>query len=249
MPVAELRGFAAALAFLTRIPIGRLVELDGDDVARGGALFPVVGAGIGAVVGVVAWGLANLLPAFAAAGLALAAGALLTGALHLDALADTADALGAPGRERALEIMRDHAVGAYGTVALVLDLLVKAAVLAALVSHDRVIAAGVVAGATSRAGAVALGAALPYARSGGGTGASMATASVARAAVACVLALGFALAAGRDGLLAAAAAAGVAVGVGAASRLWLGGVTGDTLGTAVELSELGALLAFAALVA
>src|SRR5262245_19528103 len=131
MPAAEAaRGAAAAVAFLTRIPVGRRVALDGDDVARGSVLFPVVGAAIGAAVGATAAGLAHVLPALVAAGLALALGAALTGALHLDGLADTADALGARGR--ALEAMRDHATGAFGTVALVLDLLVKAGAVAAL---------------------------------------------------------------------------------------------------------------------
>ncbi|HEY2936171.1 MAG TPA: adenosylcobinamide-GDP ribazoletransferase [Gaiellaceae bacterium] len=250
MPVAsELRALVAALAFLTRIPVGRFVELGGDDVARAGALFPLVGAGIGAAVGGVAAALAGPLPTLAAAGIALAAGALLTGALHLDALADTADALGATSRERALEIMRDHAIGAYGTVALVLDLLVKAAALAALASHNRALGAAVAAGAVSRAVPVALGAALPYARPAGGVGASIAGGAAWRGAVACVVALAFAVVAGRDGLLAAAVAAALAVALGLAFRAWLGGVTGDTLGAAVELTELAALLAFVALVA
>ena len=57
MPAAdELRGLAAAVAFLTRVPVGRFVTLDAADVARGGALFPLVGAGIGAVVGGIAQG-------------------------------------------------------------------------------------------------------------------------------------------------------------------------------------------------
>ena len=250
MPVAsELRAGAAALAFLTRIPIGRFVELGGEDVARAGALFPLVGAGIGAAVGGIAARLTGPLPALAAAGTALAAGALLTGALHLDALADTADALGATSRERALEIMRDHAIGSYGAVALVLDLLVKAATLAALASHHRAVAAAVAAGAVSRAVPVGLGAALPYARPGGGAGVTIAGAAVWRAAVAVTVAGAFAAVAGRDGLLAAAVAASLAVGLGLAFRAWLGGVTGDTLGAAVELTELAALLAFVALLA
>ena len=55
-PEAALRAAAAALAFLTRIPVGRWVSLEGSDVARGAVLFPVVGAGIGALVGLVVSG-------------------------------------------------------------------------------------------------------------------------------------------------------------------------------------------------
>src|ERR1700704_5339998 len=99
---AELRGVAAALAFLTRVPVGRFAELDGADVARGAVAFPLVGAGIGAATGGVVYALAGSLTAPLAAVLGLVVAALLTGALHLDALADTADALGAWTRERAL---------------------------------------------------------------------------------------------------------------------------------------------------
>ena len=66
---------------------------------------------------------AGPLPSLGAAALGLGVAALLTGALHLDALADTADALGGATRERRLEIMRDHAIGAFGAVALVVVLL------------------------------------------------------------------------------------------------------------------------------
>src|ERR1700730_3975956 len=95
MPVVE--SLVAAVGFLTRVPVRAT------DPARGAALFPVIGAGIGAVTGGTTYGLAQFLPALAAAGIALAIGALLTGALHLDGLADTADALGARTRDRALE--------------------------------------------------------------------------------------------------------------------------------------------------
>src|SRR5256885_6983911 len=127
IPAAEVRGLAAAVAFLTRVPVGRFIELDAADVARGGALFPLVGAGIGTVIGGIAEGLSQPLTAPLAAVLGLAAGAVLTGVLHLDALADTADALGATTRERALEIMRDHSIGAYGGGAPLLRLPAKIA--------------------------------------------------------------------------------------------------------------------------
>lgn len=244
----ELRGAAAALAFLTRVPVGGRLALDGGDVARAGPAFPLIGAGLGAVAGGIAAGLASPLSPLMAAALALAAGTLLTGALHLDALADTADALGGRSRERALQIMRDHAIGAYGAVAIALDLLIKAAALVALARDGHVVAFAIAAGALSRAVPVPLAAALPYARPGEGLARSLAGSAAGRAAAAAATATLIAvLATGFDGLVLAGCAAVLAVFLGAAFVRWLGGVTGDTLGAAVELTELAMLVAAVAL--
>jgi adenosylcobinamide-GDP ribazoletransferase len=245
----ELRALAAALCFLTRVPVGRLVELDGDDVARAGATFPLIGAGIGAAVGATAAALATPLSPLVAAVIALALGAALTGALHLDALADSADALGARSRERALEIMRDHQIGAYGAVALVIDLLLRAGLLAALAERKHIVVFATAAGALSRVSPVALATTLPYARRGGGAGASLTHGSLLRLLAGTAVALAFAVGlAGGDGAILAAAAAAVTLGLGLVYGRWLGGVTGDTLGAAVEVTELGVLVAALALV-
>jgi adenosylcobinamide-GDP ribazoletransferase len=240
MPAAELRGVAAAVAFLTRVPVGRLIALDAADVARGGAFFPLVGAGIGAVVGGIAQAAAGPLTGLLAATLAVAAGAALTGALHLDALADAADALGS-ARERALEIMRDHAIGAYGTVALVLDLGAKVGALAALaVSHDALRFA-VCAAASARVAPVALSVSLPYARSGAGLGRALDSAGLIRLVVAIAVAVAACVALHAAIVLATTAAVAILCGLGA--RRWLGGVTGDVLGATTELAELAGLVA------
>ncbi len=76
-------------------------------------------------------GLDARLTALVAAALAVALEVLVTGGIHLDALADSADGLGASGRQRALEIMREPTIGAFGATALVLDLVVKIAALVA----------------------------------------------------------------------------------------------------------------------
>ena len=244
----ELRGLAAAVAFLTRVPVGRFVAIDVADVSRGGALFPLVGAGIGAAVGGIADGLASPLTPALAAVLGLAAGTALTGALHLDALADTADALGAQTRERALEIMRDHAVGAYGAIALVLALAAKIAALAALAGRGDALRYAVCAVSAARAGPVVLSAALPYARPQGGIGRALAATGWARSALAVAVAAAFCVGlAGLDGAVVLAVVAGVVLAAGLVARHWLGGITGDVLGATAELAEVAALVAAVAL--
>jgi adenosylcobinamide-GDP ribazoletransferase len=239
----ELRALAAAICFLTRLPLARQLTIDTDDLARAGIGFPLVGAAIGTVIGAVALLLVHPLGGWLAAVVALAGGALLTGALHLDALADTADALSASTRERALEIMRDHAIGTYGAAALALDLLLKAGALSMLATHHHVFRVAVAAGALSRATPVLLAASLPYARSDAGLGAPLTRGSRARAVTAALLAAGIAVTlAGTNGAIAAAAAAAIALLLGFCYWRWLAGVTGDTLGAAVELTEITVFL-------
>jgi adenosylcobinamide-GDP ribazoletransferase len=233
---AELRGAAGALSFLTRVPVGRWIVLDADDVARGGAFFPLVGAGIGAVTGGLAHILVHSLTPTLAAVCGVAAGLLLTGALHLDGLADTFDALGGWTRERALEIMRDHRIGTYGAAAVVVDLLAKTAAVAALTGAWTQI---VCACAAARVVPVLLSAVLPYARPGGGLGAVLG----GRARAVAALVLGAAVCLSLGGLVVLLAALGTAVLSGALAYRWLGGITGDLLGAAAEVAELAALVA------
>jgi adenosylcobinamide-GDP ribazoletransferase len=243
------RALLAALSFLTRVPVPRRVVLDSDDVARAGPAFPVIGAGIGAAVGALAAALAHSFTSLLATAIALAAGALLTGALHLDALADTADALGGGSRERALQIMREPTLGAFGVVAVALDLLLKAAALNALVGHERVVRVALAAGALSRVAPVLLAAALGYARSGSGTGVALTRGSRLLAALAAAIAVAIAVVAlGGDGAVLVGVTAAVVAGFALVLHRWLGGVTGDTLGAALEVSETLTLVVAVALV-
>ena len=236
---ATLRAGAGAVSFLTRIPVGSRVELGAEDVARGAVLFPVVGAGLGALVGLTVVGLDARLSALLAAALAVAVEAVLTGAIHLDALADSADGLGAASRERALEIMREPTIGAFGAVALLVDLLVKTAALAAVAVGPRALLAVAAAYALGRAAPLALGWALPYARMEGGSG-SVLTGGAGEVSRAIGVGLGIGLAVAALGLrgiaLVAAAAIGAAA-VGLLARRRLGGVTGDVLGASAELGD------------
>jgi adenosylcobinamide-GDP ribazoletransferase len=238
----------AAVAFLTRVPLGRFAELDGMAVRHAATLFPLVGGAVGAIGGGIVDLAAGPLPPLAAAALGLGAVAIVTGALHLDALADTADALGATTRERALEIMRDHQIGAYGGVALVLDLGLKAAALAALAGGTGVVRFAVCAAAASRVAPLILSAVLPYARSGEGLGRALTTSGAARGlagvAIAAVVCVVFA---GTDGAVVLGVAAAVALVAGALAFRWLGGITGDILGAATEVAETAALVVAVAL--
>jgi adenosylcobinamide-GDP ribazoletransferase len=233
----------AAVTFLTRVPLGRRVAVDAGDVARGAVLFPVVGAGIGVLGGVVAAGLEGPLPPIVAGTLGVTLAIALTGGLHVDALADSADALGAE-RERALEIMRDPRIGAFGAAAVAVALIVEAGSLGALAEHGDAVAGFLVAGALSRATAPLLAQALPYAREAG-TGAVLSRGLASAAPV-----VGAALAAGAavlffgwTGLAVAAGVGGLALVCGFASWRWLGGVTGDTLGATIQLTEVAVLVA------
>lgn len=233
----ELRAALAAVTFLTRLPLAGRLVLDGEDIRRSGPYFPLVGAALGAGAAAVA---DRFGPEYG-----LAAGALATGALHLDALADVADATGAPTRERALEIMRDPRIGAFGASAIVCDLMLKRAGLSGLVERRSAIRAGVAAGALSRAVPVLLAATLPYARADG-TGVALASGGLERAGAAALLALGLAFASrGTDGARLALGAGAITAAAAASLDRWLGGVTGDALGATLELTET-TLLLFAA---
>jgi adenosylcobinamide-GDP ribazoletransferase len=235
---------AAATAFLTRIPVGRFVELDGRAVTRAAPLYPLVGGAVGALAGASVDVLAGPLPAWAAATIGVGLAALLTGGMHLDALADTADALGGSTRARRLEIMRDPSLGSFGAVALVLVLLLEVSLLAELGSRDLALVSFAAAGALSRWAPLPLALALPYARDEG-QGRSLATGtSLPAVLLGLVVAGGIAaLALGTGAAAAIAAAAGISLVLGLFYRHWLGGVTGDALGATTALAQAACLVA------
>ena len=130
-PFAE---FLVALRFLTHLPVPFVRTLDPPRLAEAMGMFPVAGAVVGALTGttLVLCNLAGL-PEFFCAAFALGAGAVITGALHEDGLADAADGFGGgKTREQRLEIMRDSRIGAYGAMALIFVLLGRAALFASL---------------------------------------------------------------------------------------------------------------------
>jgi adenosylcobinamide-GDP ribazoletransferase len=145
-----VRHFLLALQFFTRVPVtGPLAGWVGFSPAMlraSAAHFPGVGWLVGAVGAGVLWlaqaGLPGFAGALAAAVLSTIATVLMTGAFHEDGLADAADGLGGSAdRSRALEIMKDSRIGAFGAVALVLALSLKIALLAMLTGQGALTAA------------------------------------------------------------------------------------------------------------
>ncbi len=144
--VGFIRSYLLAVQFFTRIPItGKLAEWVGfspEAFKASAAHFPGVGVLVGAVAAGVFSALLALLPdatfsPLIAAALSTVVTVLVTGGFHEDGLADVADGLGGSGqRERALDIMKDSRVGAFGAMALVLALLGKVALLALLGSVE-----------------------------------------------------------------------------------------------------------------
>ncbi|WP_332774847.1 adenosylcobinamide-GDP ribazoletransferase [Polaromonas sp.] len=140
------REYLVAVQFFTRLPVtGRLASWVGHSpelLRASAAHFPGIGVLVGAVAAAVYALLLAMLPdaAFAplvAAALSTVATVLLTGGFHEDGLADVADGLGGSHeRERALEIMKDSRMGAFGAMALVLALLCKLSLLALLASSE-----------------------------------------------------------------------------------------------------------------
>lgn len=232
-----------ALSFLTCIPLPPSAATPAQLGAAVG-WFPLVGA----VLGGAQYLLATLLHGALEPGLAgvalVALGAALTGALHMDGLADVFDGLGGAHGDRArmLEIMRDPRIGAHGATALVLCLLAKTVASGALCARGDwlVLFAAPVCG---RFAAVALIRAFPYARADGlgrsfrdhvrardvGLAALLAAAALAWTGQAIVIA-------SLIGLLLA-----LVFGVWIARRA--GGLTGDAYGAAIELTELVVLIA------
>lgn len=168
-----IKHFLLAIQFFTRIPItGKLAEWVGyspEMLRASAAHFAGVGYVVGSVAALVYVVFLALLPgSFApliAAGLSTIATVLLTGGFHEDGLADLADGLGGSyDRERALEIMKDSRIGAFGAMALVLALLTKAAMLAALGSAHLLQAAALILAShvVSRALPMVLLALLPH---------------------------------------------------------------------------------------
>ena len=250
-PFAEL---LHSLRFLTRLPVPFANTIDPPPLSQSMRLFPMAGAMIGAAGGAALAGFVYLgLPSLVAAALTAALGLLVTGALHEDGLADTADGFGGgKSRERRLEIMRDSHIGSYGTLALVAALILRVACFEDLTGLDplAIVAVFAACGAFSRALMVDLLWATRPARSDGlavhaGTPGRNGAAFAIITAAALMLAAGL-LVSPPSGLLALAAGLAVTAYMRRLTVRMIGGQTGDVCGAVQVLSELAMLVVFVA---
>lgn len=242
------RDLHRAMLFLTRLPLPPVADWPDGVLARAMRVFPVAGAVVGLIAGAVFLIASWVVPPLVAAMTALLIQVLITGALHEDGLADSADGLGARGgRERRLEVMRDSRSGTYGVVALIFSVGLRAAALAEAPSGWAGLGAMIAAAGWSRAMIPLSMQVMAPARSDGlGAGAGRPDAGVAAIAAALgVVALLMGLG-GWAGIAFVVSLAAMAVVVATARRL-LGGFTGDVLGAVQQMSEIGVWLAAAAI--
>ncbi|OGR85291.1 MAG: cobalamin 5'-phosphate synthase [Elusimicrobia bacterium RIFCSPLOWO2_01_FULL_54_10] len=241
-----MRNFLAALQFLTLFPLSGDYCLTADRKTAS-AYFPLIGLLIGIVLAALDWGLGYIFPVSLRSACILAALFLMTGGLHLDGLADSADGFmsGKP-KEDIFRIMKDSRSGAMAVSAVGCALIIQFAALSALPRADRV-AAIVLFPAAGRAAIVLVMGLFPIALEAGST---HLFSDRPRAWLAVFSGM-FLIVSGWAGAGAAGAAAAVFVLItawlaGLYIKRKLGGYTGDTLGAVCVISEISFLLALIA---
>lgn len=249
-----IRQFAAAVSFLTRLPIACNVAFSPEEIGRSARWFPLVGTLLGGVYVLALRTLSPLFPPIVVAVFIVIIQALSTGALHMDGLADMADGFGGGRtREDVLRIMRDHAIGAYGALALILLVLLKVVSIAALSERHRAEGYLVIAPMLGRWSTVMMNNLLPYARRSEQEG-MLACGSVSNfvgrtelivATLTAIMITG--AVAPRAGIACWLTVIGVSAVTGRLCLRRIGGVTGDTLGANAELCDAGVLLVALAL--
>lgn len=236
----NLRAFGHAVQFLTRLPTPRFADFRPEDLSRSASWFPIVGALVGALLALVFWAGHHASPWIAAL-VTLIAWIWVTGGLHLDGLGDVADALAASHRapERLLDVMRDPHVGAFGAMAIALQMIAKVVLLAEIAGASAFAALALVP-AWARWGPLVWSLTVPPLAQGSGERfAWQINPSVTAVYGVCLAALSLWLA---PVLIAAL------VIVPVISMYWryrLGGITGDCLGASVEVTETLLLLLLA----
>jgi adenosylcobinamide-GDP ribazoletransferase len=233
-----------AFSFLTILPVIDQRRAAEATVSASFTWFPLVGLILGASLCGVDWMLAFALGQVMRSVIVVLFLTIITGAVHLDGLADTSDALGAGSDgNRALEIMRDSRLGTFGAVAVFFDLTLKILALSTL-SGSRRYEALIVAPMLARLAMVAIPYAMNYLRQAGAGSVLLGRPeSLARTIVVGMLAmlLGVLIGGFRIVLITFA----VVLATRWFYRRWLGGVTGDLIGAGGELVEIAVLIAMA----
>lgn len=242
---AQLR---LAASFLTIVPV-----LDGEpaaqsDVQSSFAWFPLIGAAIGIVLVAEDRILAAIAGHAIRSILIMLSLTAVTGAMHLDALSDTCDAMGAGrDRERALRILRDSRVGAFGAAAIFFSLALKIVALAGLGGWKRTDAL-ILAPALARWAMVAVTHGVQYLREQGAGSALLGDDRAANRNLAIATAAALAMVVvliSREALIGFALSFAIVAAMRRFYVQWLGGVTGDLIGACGEIVEMIVLVAFA----
>ena len=251
--VETLRGLVADLrigiSLCTRFPVGSAASFSEGEIAHASWAFPIAGILVG-LGGALAYWVAirlNVAPIPAAA-LALAATMALTGAMHEDGLADSFDGMGGKTREQKLDIMRDSRIGTFGTLALVVTLLLRWSTLADIAEPRYVAIALVCANASARAGMTAFMHLVPLARpdglsNGAGRPPGQCVAAALAIGIFCLL-FGFGAKGAMIALLLLAVAGVITARIAVRQ---IGGQTGDVLGAFEQVGEAIVLLIAASL--
>lgn len=240
-----MTSFFVALRFLTILPLGRPIPVDSDLVVRSSKFYPLVGLVLGGLAWIFYGLVRNAFSPELSAGLLLAFGVVMTGALHLDGLADCLDGCyGGKMPADRLRIMKDVHVGTMGIVGLIVLLGLKYLALKQMLSSPAPFYWLALIPAAGRWTPVFLAAFWPYARAEGGLGQGLVQAMRKKELFwATLLAWGIVIGlAGWPGL-----------GLMGLQLVWsllagwffsrkLGGITGDTLGAVIETGELAGLL-------
>ncbi len=239
-----MKSFLRALSFLTILPVGQASLPEVKELARSMAFFPLAGLVIGLLLAIGYYLLSLILPKPITLWLTIGLLTLLTRGLHLDGFADTIDGLAAGGpKEKILEVMRDSRIGAFGVIALILLIGAKYLALDQIANpfiHYSLILMAVM----GRNSMVLVCYRSPYARSGEGLAKPFAenlTAWEMTFSLASAFGLGL-LFMGVKGVFVFLGTGLLSLGYRFFFLKKLGGVTGDILGAANELTELLCLL-------
>ena len=238
-----MRGLISAIQFITIIPMGRTAIFEPRAMVP---FFPVVGLILGTMIALFDYAAVNFWPVYVVAILDVVLLAMLTGALHIDGLGDTADGLyGGRPREQALKIMKDSRIGVMGLVAVFCVLTVKWAGLASLGPYRSLFI--IIVPALARSSMIFGMYFLEYGRPEGGTGhpffekplGKKAFFYVSIPAIMCVFA-------GLRGVGLILLFFMITAGLIIFYQKRIGCITGDMLGAMVEITEAGLFIAVSA---